>query len=96
MKCVGVGVLTCVCVCVLQVFHQLQSALCGSSVSVHLVEVSPKLSEVQARSLITTHTEMSVSDEESVYRTGTTHPGIPVSWYRRLEDVPRGTHQLMH
>ncbi|XP_062857080.1 protein arginine methyltransferase NDUFAF7, mitochondrial [Trichomycterus rosablanca] len=75
---------------ILRVFHQLQSALSGSSVSVHLVEVSPKLSEVQALCLAGKHTQLCVSDEESVYRTGTTHTGIPVSWYRRVEDVPRG------
>lgn len=75
---------------ILRVFGQLQSVLCGASVSVHLVEVSPKLSEVQAHCLAGENTQVCVSDEESVYRTGTTHTGVPVSWYRRIDDVPRG------
>ncbi|MCI4389615.1 hypothetical protein PGIGA_G00100240 [Pangasianodon gigas] len=75
---------------ILRVFGQLQSALCGASVSVHLVEVSPKLSEVQAHCLAGENTQVCVSDEESVYRTGTTHTGVPVSWYRRIDDIPRG------
>ncbi|XP_060722254.1 protein arginine methyltransferase NDUFAF7, mitochondrial [Tachysurus vachellii] len=75
---------------ILRVFSQLQSVLCGVSVSVHLVEVSPKLSEVQAHSLVGGTTQVCVSEEESVYRTGTTHTGVPVSWYRRTDDIPRG------
>ncbi|XP_060773986.1 protein arginine methyltransferase NDUFAF7, mitochondrial [Neoarius graeffei] len=74
----------------LRVFSQLQSALCGASVSVHLVEVSPKLSEVQARCLTGENSQVCVSDEECVYRTGTTHTGVPVSWYHRIDDIPRG------
>lgn len=81
------------CVCV-QVLSQLQSVLCGASVSVHLVEVSPKLSEVQAHCLVGETAQVCVSDEESVYRTGTTHTGIPVSWYRIIEDIPRGMQYL--
>ncbi|KAF5894165.1 Protein arginine methyltransferase NDUFAF7, mitochondrial, partial [Clarias magur] len=75
---------------VLRVFNQLQSVLCGASVSVHLVEVSSKLSEVQAHCLAGDNSQVCVSDEECVYRTGTTHTGIPISWYRRIEDIPRG------
>lgn len=29
--------------------------------------------------------------DEPVYRRGETVAGLPVSWYRRLEDVPLGT-----
>ncbi|XP_007255499.3 protein arginine methyltransferase NDUFAF7, mitochondrial [Astyanax mexicanus] len=75
---------------ILRVFSQLQSALKGAAVSVHLVEVSPKLSQVQAECLAGDHTQVCVSDEEGVYRTGTTQSGLPVSWYHRVEDVPRG------
>ncbi|TSP57646.1 Protein arginine methyltransferase NDUFAF7, mitochondrial [Bagarius yarrelli] len=42
---------------VLRVFGQLQSVLCGASVSVHLVEVSPKLSQVQAHCLVGENTQ---------------------------------------
>ncbi|KAI5608062.1 protein arginine methyltransferase NDUFAF7, mitochondrial precursor [Silurus asotus] len=75
---------------ILRVFSQLQSTLCGALVSVHLVEVSPKLSEVQAHCLAGENTQVCVSDNECVYRTGTTHTGLPVSWYHRIEDIPRG------
>lgn len=75
---------------ILRVFSQLQSALNGAAVSVHLVEVSPKLSQVQAECLAGECTQVCVSDKEVVYRTGTTHTGLPVSWYRNVEDVPRG------
>ncbi|KAK3541931.1 hypothetical protein QTP86_008175 [Hemibagrus guttatus] len=74
----------------LKVFSQLQSVLCGASVSVHLVEVSPKLSEVQVLCLVGEATQVCVSDENSVYCTGNTHTGVPVSWYRMIDDIPRG------
>ncbi|XP_072512698.1 protein arginine methyltransferase NDUFAF7, mitochondrial isoform X2 [Salminus brasiliensis] len=75
---------------ILRVFGQLQSALNGAAVSVHLVEVSPKLSQVQAECLAGESTQVCVSEDEGVYRTGTSRTGLPISWYHRVEDVPRG------
>ncbi|KAM4633942.1 protein arginine methyltransferase NDUFAF7, mitochondrial [Polymixia lowei] len=75
---------------ILRVFSQLRSALGEAAVSVHLVEVSPRLSQVQAQCLTRDQNQVSASEDEPVYRHGTTTTGLPVAWYRRLEDVPRG------
>ncbi|TDH00776.1 hypothetical protein EPR50_G00191800 [Perca flavescens] len=76
---------------VLRVFSQLRSVLGGASVSLHLVEVSPALSRLQAQSLTGSHSqEAHAGEAEPVYRRGETAGGLPVSWYRRLEDVPAG------
>ncbi|XP_077366506.1 protein arginine methyltransferase NDUFAF7, mitochondrial isoform X2 [Festucalex cinctus] len=74
---------------ILRVFTQLQPVLSAASVSLHLVEVSPVLSRLQAQTLIATGGEAEREDEP-VYRYGQTAAGLPVSWYRRLEDVPSG------
>ncbi|CAL9691898.1 unnamed protein product [Knipowitschia caucasica] len=74
---------------VLRVLGQLSSVLHGASVSVHLVEVSPVLSALQAQLL--TGSESHVTTEEGpVYRRGNTPVGLPVSWYRQVQDVPKG------
>lgn len=79
------------CVFCLQVFSQLQSVLGVASVSLHLVEVSPVLSRLQAQNLTGTRSQEAASEDEPVYRRGETSTGLPVSWYRRLDDVPAGT-----
>ncbi|XP_036397931.1 protein arginine methyltransferase NDUFAF7, mitochondrial [Megalops cyprinoides] len=75
---------------ILRVFSQLRGALGGAALSLHLVEVSPRLSQVQARCLTGDQNRASGSEEEPTYRRGTSTTGLPVAWYRRLEDVPRG------
>lgn len=82
----------------LQVFGQLRSVLGQASVSVHLVEVSPTLSLIQAQTLTSAeHSGHQVAaEDQEVYRRGETAEGLPVSWYRRLEAVPSGTHSLTH
>ncbi|XP_061901008.1 protein arginine methyltransferase NDUFAF7, mitochondrial-like [Entelurus aequoreus] len=75
---------------VLRVLGQLQSVLGGASVSLHLVEVSPALSRLQAQSLTGTRSQEADSEDDPVYRQGRTDGGVQVSWYRCLEDVPRG------
>ncbi|KAM4713364.1 protein arginine methyltransferase NDUFAF7, mitochondrial isoform 2-T2 [Anableps anableps] len=75
---------------ILRVFSQLRSVVGGASVSVHLVEVSPVLSRVQAETLTGTGSQEASGEDEPVYRRGETAAGVPVSWYRRLEDVPAG------
>ncbi|KAK7104723.1 protein arginine methyltransferase NDUFAF7, mitochondrial-like [Littorina saxatilis] len=67
-------------------------------VSFHLVEISPALSQMQSQLLTdnTKPTDLSDSgqgtDGQSLgpYRQGTTKYGPPISWYRALEDVPKG------
>ncbi|XP_008300665.1 protein arginine methyltransferase NDUFAF7, mitochondrial [Stegastes partitus] len=75
---------------VLRVFSQLRSVLGETSVSLHLVEVSPALSLIQAQNLTRDCSQEAVSEDELVYRRGTTAAGLPVFWYRRLDDVPAG------
>lgn len=71
--------------------------LSSASVSLHLVEVSPVLSRLQAENLVGTSDSVEVEPEnEPVYRHGRTAAGLPVSWYRRLEDVPPGKKRNIH
>lgn len=86
-----VVILLSVLVLSLQVFSQLRSVLGGASVSLHLVEVSPALSRLQAQSLTGSRSQEAHAEDEPAYRRGETTGGLPVSWYRRLEDVPTGT-----
>ncbi|KAM6905717.1 protein arginine methyltransferase NDUFAF7, mitochondrial [Lycodopsis pacificus] len=75
---------------VLRVFGQLRSVVGGASLSLHLVEVSPVLSRLQAQNLTGSRSREADAEDEPVYRRGETAAGVPVSWYRRLEDVPTG------
>ncbi|XP_077594754.1 protein arginine methyltransferase NDUFAF7, mitochondrial isoform X2 [Stigmatopora nigra] len=78
---------------VLRVFGQLRSVLSAASVSLHLVEVSPLLSGLQAQTLLGTEPDRAadrIRDDTPIYRSGRTRAGTPVSWYRRLDDVPPG------
>lgn len=59
--------------------------------SLHLVEVSPALSRLQAQNLTGDSSREADAEDEPVYRSGETAAGLPVSWYRRLDDVPAGT-----
>lgn len=74
-----------------QVFSQLSSVLGDASMSLHLVEVSPVLSRLQAQNLTGNRSREADAEDEPVYRRGETAAGLPVSWYRRLDDVPAGT-----
>ncbi|XP_042329799.1 protein arginine methyltransferase NDUFAF7, mitochondrial isoform X2 [Sceloporus undulatus] len=73
---------------ILRVFNQLSSLLSKCDISVHLVEISPKLSEIQASVLTGEKTEL----QESclAYMQGVTKSGLPIFWYRDLNDVPVG------
>ncbi|KAM4522564.1 protein arginine methyltransferase NDUFAF7, mitochondrial [Odontesthes bonariensis] len=73
---------------ILRVFSQLRSVLNEASVSLHLVEVSAALSLVQAQNLTGNSCQEVDNEDDRVYRRGETASGLPVSWYRRLEDVP--------
>lgn len=75
----------------LQVFGQLSSVLADAAVSLHLVEVSPALSRIQAEKLTRTCSHETDDGDSPVYLSGESATGLPVSWYRCLEDVPAGT-----
>ncbi|XP_032034157.1 protein arginine methyltransferase NDUFAF7, mitochondrial isoform X3 [Hylobates moloch] len=75
---------------ILRVFTQLGSVLKNCDISVHLVEVSQKLSEIQALTLTEEKVPLERNAGSPVYMKGVTKSGIPVSWYRDLHDVPKG------
>uniref|UniRef100_A0A8C3CX95 Protein arginine methyltransferase NDUFAF7 n=1 Tax=Cairina moschata TaxID=8855 RepID=A0A8C3CX95_CAIMO len=74
---------------ILRVFKQLASLLSKCDVSIHLVEVSPKLSETQAQ-MLTGGKVQSNSEDEPAYMKGISKTGIPIYWYRGIQDVPQG------
>ncbi|XP_057323235.1 protein arginine methyltransferase NDUFAF7, mitochondrial [Microplitis mediator] len=81
---------------ILKVFKQLKAI---NKLSVHLVEVSPALSDIQAKKLCVSSKEVSPilisgDDKENKlasyhYREGVTEDGTKVFWYRSIEHVPR-------
>ncbi|XP_044273299.1 protein arginine methyltransferase NDUFAF7, mitochondrial isoform X1 [Varanus komodoensis] len=73
---------------ILRVFNQLGSLLSKCNISVHLVEVSPKLSEIQASVL--TEEKIELQEGPSAYMQGVTKTKLPIFWYRDLNDVPLG------
>ncbi|XP_069350112.1 protein arginine methyltransferase NDUFAF7, mitochondrial isoform X4 [Eulemur rufifrons] len=75
---------------ILRVFSQLGSVLKNCDISIHLVEVSQKLSEIQALTLTEEKVPLERDAGSPVYMKGVTKSGIPISWYRDLQDVPKG------
>lgn len=61
-----------------------------ADLSVHLVEVSPFMSEAQAQRLCLKSAVHQPTNELRHFRAGETVSGIPVFWYTRTEDVPAG------
>ncbi|XP_060517660.1 protein arginine methyltransferase NDUFAF7, mitochondrial-like [Cylas formicarius] len=57
--------------------------------SLHLVEISPVLSDIQAGTLCL-QSSLNNNKNALVYRHGISRHGIPVSWYKQLKDVPEG------
>ncbi|XP_070285123.1 protein arginine methyltransferase NDUFAF7, mitochondrial [Myotis yumanensis] len=74
---------------ILRVFSQLGSVLKKCDISIHLVEVSQKLSEIQALTLTEEKVPLERDAGSPVYMKGVTKSGIPISWYRDLQDVPK-------
>ncbi|XP_023566971.1 protein arginine methyltransferase NDUFAF7, mitochondrial [Octodon degus] len=75
---------------ILRVFSQLGSVLKNCDISIHLVEVSQRLSDLQASTLTEAKIPLERNAESLVYMKGVTKSGLPVSWYRALQDVPKG------
>ncbi|XP_024940398.1 protein arginine methyltransferase NDUFAF7 homolog, mitochondrial isoform X2 [Cephus cinctus] len=77
---------------ILRVFKQLKII---DKVSLHLVEVSPTLSAIQAKNLCTSTEEVNPltnkNGENSIshYRKGITNDGVKIFWYYSITDVPR-------
>lgn len=74
---------------ILRVFSQLGSVLKNCDISIHLVEVSEKLSEIQALTLTEEKIPLERNAGSPVCMRGVTKSGIPISWYRDLQDVPK-------
>lgn len=55
-----------------------------------LVEVSPHLSDVQAKLLCADYSECQPTDQQKQYLSGQTPSGIRIAWYHKIEDVPTG------
>ncbi|KAH8277448.1 hypothetical protein KR026_011116 [Drosophila bipectinata] len=62
----------------------------GAELSIHMVEVSPFLSKIQAQRFCYTHQTLQEDTQLPHYQTGTTASGTKAFWHRRLEDVPQG------
>ncbi|XP_015116450.1 protein arginine methyltransferase NDUFAF7, mitochondrial [Diachasma alloeum] len=71
---------------ILKVFKQLRV---GDKMSIHLVEVSPALSAIQAKNLCISSKEVDTNEGLKYYREGETQDGNRVFWYYCVEDVPR-------
>jgi Uncharacterized conserved protein len=69
----------------LQVFERFGAT---NELSLHLVEVSPHLSQVQSKMLCVT-TARPLPATEPYYQLGITATNIPVFWYNSIQDVPR-------
>lgn len=64
-------------------------ALKPTDLSIHLVEASPFLCETQARQLCY-KSEATTAADSAGYHDGETISGIPICWYHKIEDIPRG------
>ncbi|XP_066261487.1 protein arginine methyltransferase NDUFAF7, mitochondrial-like [Euwallacea similis] len=71
---------------ILKVFNHFKAL---QKTSLHLVEISPVLSEVQSCTLCM-QSNLTKNPKSSFYREGITHQGIPVFWYNQYQDVPDG------
>ncbi|KAM3931208.1 protein arginine methyltransferase NDUFAF7, mitochondrial [Leptodactylus fuscus] len=75
---------------ILRVFSQFQHLLNSCDISIHLVEVSPKLSEIQAMKLTGNNIETKYDEDTSAYKKGITKSGFKIYWYSDINDVPAG------
>ncbi|XP_033342029.2 protein arginine methyltransferase NDUFAF7, mitochondrial isoform X1 [Megalopta genalis] len=77
---------------ILRVFKQLHIL---SDMSVHLVEISPALSLIQANNLCKTTKEHNIKASESkqnivtYYREGVTEDNVNIYWYYSIKDIPK-------
>ncbi|TDG41236.1 hypothetical protein AWZ03_012343 [Drosophila navojoa] len=72
---------------VLKVLSKFKS---GAQFTMHMVEISPYLSQTQAQRFCYKHEVLAEGEQLPHYQVGTTATGTQVFWHRRLEDVPAG------
>ncbi|XP_068239794.1 protein arginine methyltransferase NDUFAF7, mitochondrial [Palaemon carinicauda] len=74
---------------VLRVLRKL--GLSGTDLSIHLVEVSSELSQIQEQKLCATSSPVVENPEDgNYYKKNVTTNGSSISWYRHLTNVPKG------
>jgi len=67
----------------------------SNKISIHLVEISPVLSAIQAEKLCTEsrNIELRINEDQTNsimhYREGVTRDGVKIYWYYSINDVPR-------
>ncbi|KAF3419950.1 hypothetical protein E2986_02911 [Frieseomelitta varia] len=77
---------------ILRVYKQFKSL---NNVTVHLVEISPTLSSIQAKNLCKTITEYDANKNEfkdnsvNYYKEGITEDEVKIYWYYSVKDVPK-------
>lgn len=73
---------------ILRIFQHFRKS---DKLSLHLVEISPFLSQLQAKCLCEKSWSVTPDStkESNYYREGITSDGLKVFWYQRLEDVPK-------
>lgn len=60
----------------------------SSQISLHLVEISPHLTKLQAQNICFTSSE--TNGATAAHHQGETATDIPVYWYHKIEDIPKG------
>ncbi|XP_017756410.1 PREDICTED: NADH dehydrogenase [ubiquinone] complex I, assembly factor 7 homolog isoform X2 [Eufriesea mexicana] len=77
---------------ILRVFKQFRSL---NDISIHLIEISPILSQIQAKNLCKTIIEHNTKVSEykhnpvTYYKEGITEDGVKLYWYYSVKDVPK-------
>lgn len=67
----------------------------SNKISIHLIEISPVLSAIQAKKLCTESRDIEpvVNEDQknavTHYKEGVTREGVKVYWYHSINDVPR-------
>ena len=79
---------------IMKVFQmeKLRSILEG--LSLHLVEASPALADIQEKSLQATPTSHTPDDDMPYKCSVIESVGVSVSWYQQLKDVPQGERSI--
>ncbi|XP_014211634.1 protein arginine methyltransferase NDUFAF7, mitochondrial [Copidosoma floridanum] len=72
---------------ILRVVKQLKKS---HLVSLHLVEVSPVLAEIQRKTLCPSESTDDVNDSGKYYKRGKTPDNVEVFWYKSILDIPEG------
>ena len=76
------------CEDILRTFKQLNHSLESSKFSIHFVEVSPALSNVQHQKLVATSNQNIDKNVQNFYMSGYSSSNVPIYWHKTLDDIP--------